>query len=224
MSKRKKSPVRELRRIIGRTQAEFAMMVGASKDAVVSWELARNQLSPQFAKRIEFATGVDARSLLRKGRLMGRGFAGHLAPYTRELFDKHTRTRVGRSDEVNARGHAKNCNEALELLFVAAAQPLRGEKYRLPGVVQSFIEWCEATRKDFKLEKEIDAQLGQRPRKLVLTHPWGQWRQMQQEDPQVCRAMGFKDDPKKADGESLTLETVTYPIWMPGYPMRGRSG
>ena len=30
--------VRTLRKIIGLTQAEFAVMVGVSKDAVVSWE------------------------------------------------------------------------------------------------------------------------------------------------------------------------------------------
>ena len=72
------------------------MMIGASKDTVVSWETRRNRLSPQFARRIEFATGAEARSLLRRrGRLMGRGFGGHLLPYTRELYESHLRTGVG---------------------------------------------------------------------------------------------------------------------------------
>jgi transcriptional regulator with XRE-family HTH domain len=215
--------IRALRKVIGRTQAELAMMIGASKDAVASWETERNRLSPQFAKRIEFATGVDAGSLLAKsGVLNGRDVSGKLTPYTLELFKWHLRTRTGRSDEANARGHAKNCADALALLFVAAPQPVRGNKgQRLPAVVQSFIEWCEATRKDFGLEKEIDAELRQRPGELSLTHTWGQWRRMQKEDPAVCRAMGFKDDPRKPDGESLTLEIVTVPVWTPGYPMRG---
>jgi transcriptional regulator with XRE-family HTH domain len=215
--------IRALRKVIGRTQAEFAMMIGASKDAVASWETERNRLSPQFAKRIEFATGVDAGSLLASsGVLKGRDQSGRLAAYTRELFNQQLRTQMGTSDGVNARGHAKNCADALALLFVAAAQPVRGNKgQRLPAVVQSFIQWCEATRKDFRLEKEIDAQLRQRPGELALTHTWGQWRRMQKEDPAMCRAMGFRNDPRKPDGESLTLEIVTVPVWTPGYPMRG---
>jgi hypothetical protein len=190
---------------------------------VASWETERNRLSPQFAKRIEFATGVDARSLLASsGVLKGRDLSGKLTPYTLEFFKWHLRTQTGRSDEVNARGHARNCADALALLFVAAAQPVRGNKgQRLAAVVQSFIQWCEATRKDFKLEKEIDAQLRQRPGELALTHTWGQWRTTQKEDPTMCGAMGFKDDPRKADGESLTLKMVTVPVWRPGYPMMG---
>ena len=32
--------LRELRRMLGQTQGEFAAMIGASKDTVVSWEKA----------------------------------------------------------------------------------------------------------------------------------------------------------------------------------------
>lgn len=201
-------------------------MIGASKDAVVSWELGRNALSEGFARRVEFATGVERRSLMRRsGPLHGRGFGGMLLPYSRDLYRKHAETRTGRPDEVNARGHARNCAEALELLFVAAAQPVRRDKgRRLPALVQSFIQWCDQAREDFELEGGIDTQLMKRPSKLTITHRWGEWRRMKREDPNVCRHMGFKDDPAKPDGESLTLETTTFPIWRPGYPMRGQQG
>ena len=53
----------ELRRILGLTQAEFATMIGASKDTVASWDAGRNRLSLAFARRIAFATGVDEGSL-----------------------------------------------------------------------------------------------------------------------------------------------------------------
>jgi transcriptional regulator with XRE-family HTH domain len=82
--------IREVRKIIGRTQGEFAAMIGASKDAVASWEPSRNKLSPQFARRIALATGVEEAGLLR-----GRGpltsyipFAGH-PPFTAETFERH---------------------------------------------------------------------------------------------------------------------------------------
>ena len=119
--------------------------------------------------------------------LRGRGFGGCLVPYTKDIYNKHAETRVGRSDEVNARGHAKNCAEALELLFVAATQPVSGDKgRRLPGLVQSFIQWCEAAREDFQLERGIDEQLMKRSAKLTITYPWGEWRRMKQEDPDAC--------------------------------------
>jgi len=224
MTNKEKSKVRELRKIIGQTQAEFAVMIGASKDTVVSWERGHNGngLSPAFAKRIEFATGADAESLLReRGGIEGRGFAGRLVPYTFEMYENHVKTRVGRSDEVNAKEHAKNCADALEVLFLAAAQPVRGEKFRLPGVVQSFIEWCERSREDFQLGKAIDQELGKRTKKVEITLRYGEWRWKQKEEPGICRSFGFKDDPKKADGEGLTLSMTVYPIWKPGWPMRG---
>ena len=43
-------------------------MIGASRDAVASWETGRNKLSPPFARRIAMATGVEEGPLLR-----GRG-------------------------------------------------------------------------------------------------------------------------------------------------------
>lgn len=224
MKNKKRNKVRELRGIIGQTQAEFAMMIGASKDTVVSWERGRNAngLSAEFAKRIEFATGANAESLLReRGGIEGRGFAGRLVPYTLEMYEKHVKTQVGRSDEANARGHAKNCADALEVLFLAAAQPAGGQKFRLPGVVQSFVEWCERSREDFQLEREIEEELRKRTKKLEITLPYREWRKKQKEEPGMCRSFGFKDDPTKADGDGLTLSTTVYPIWKPGWPMRG---
>jgi transcriptional regulator with XRE-family HTH domain len=214
--------IRELRKIIGRTQGEFAALIGASKDAVASWETGRNQLSPPFARRIAFATGVDEEGLLR-----GRGpltrceaFAGR-RPFTAAAFEHHRGSYWGRSDEAAARQHLKHCADALGLMLLAAAKPGRGKvRYRLPGVVDSFIQWCERTREDFELDAEIQAQLEQRKAKLAVNHTYGQWRRMQQEDPAACRFMGFKDNPRKSGQENLRLEVETVPLWRPGYPMR----
>ena len=224
MKKKTKNPIRELRRIIGRTQSELAATVGVSKDAVVSWEVGRNQLSESFAQRTAFATGAEAQSLLRgRGPLMGRDSAGRRVPFTQELYEKNLKSRIGRSDEEIAWEHAKNCTDALEILFVAAAKAGKEKTgNRLPALVVSFVQWCKGTAEDFQLAKEIDAELEKRTGKVVITHPYGQWRQMQKEDPGACRFMGFKDDPEKSDRESLTLEAKTVPIWSPGYPMRSR--
>ncbi len=215
--------IRELRKTIGQTQGEFAAMIGASKDAVASWETGRNKLSDQFARRMAFATGVDEDELLR-----GRGpltcyvpYTGH-EPFTAAAFERYRGTYWGRSDDKSAQRHYKNCADALWLLFMAAARPGGGKiRHRLPGVLDSFIQWCQRTREDFLLEPQIEDQLRQRKSKLVLSRSYGQWRAMQKEDPKVIRLMGFKDDPRKDDEEELCLEADTIPIWRPGYPMRG---
>jgi transcriptional regulator with XRE-family HTH domain len=214
--------IRELRKIIGRTQSEFAAMIGASKDAVVSWEVGRNKVSESFARRIAFATGVDEAALLRRGVLRtGLGALEAHSPYTRAWFEQHRATYWGRSDQGAARQHLRNCADALGLLFLAATGAQGKVRDRLPALVDSFVQWCERTRADFKLEGQIREQLGRRKAKLVINHTYREWRRMQKEDPAACRVMGFKDDSRKGDGENLRLETETVPMWRPGYPMRG---
>ena len=198
-------------------------MIGASKDAVASWEIGRNKLSPAFARRIAFATGVRGEGLLR-----GRGpltcyepFAGR-GPFTAGAFARYRKSYWGRSDEEAARQHLRHCADALGLLLLAAARPGGGKvRHRLPGVLDSFLQWCERTREEFKLDGQIQEQLAQRQEKLAVRHTYGEWRRMGREDPAVCRMMGFKDDPRKSDQEELRLEAETVPLWRPGHSMRG---
>jgi transcriptional regulator with XRE-family HTH domain len=206
--------IREVRKIIGRTQGELAAMIGASKDAVASWETGRNKLSPQFARRIAFATGVGEDELLReRGPLTCYVPMAGRSHFTAAMFERYRQSYWGRTDEAAARQHLRNCVDALGLLFVAASRPGRARiRYRLPAVVDSFIQWCERTREDFQLDEPIEEQLQQRKAKLVLNHTYREWRRMQQEDPSMCRQMGFKDDPQKSDGENLSLEMETVPI------------
>jgi transcriptional regulator with XRE-family HTH domain len=221
MKAKRNEALRELRKIIGLSQGEFAALIGSSKDAVASWEIGRSRLSPPFERRIALATGVDEAALRR-----GRGplttyipFGGH-PPFTAEAFERHRKTYWGRSDEAAARQYHKHCGDALGLLLLAAAQPGRGKQpTRLPAVVDSFVQWCEQTRKDFRLEAGVDAQLAQRKGRVVINHTYGQWRAMEKTDPAACRFMGFKDNPEKGDEESLRLEAEPVPNWWPGRPM-----
>jgi DNA-binding XRE family transcriptional regulator len=222
MKTRANEAMRQLRRIIGRTQGEFAAMIGASKDAVASWETGRNRLSRQFARRIAWATGVEE-GALRRGRGPLRCYvpwAGRQA-FTEASFDQYRKSYWGRSETAAAKQHLRNCVDALGLLFMAASQPHGRTRYRLPGVLDSFLQWCERTRREFQLEPEIEKLLEQRKAKLVISHTYGQWRQMQEDDPTGCRLMGFVDDPAKSDKENLQLEAETIPVWLPGRPMRG---
>jgi len=213
--------IKELRRIIGRTQSEFAAMIGASKDTVASWETGRNKLSPQFARRIAFATGVDGDALLRGYTTV---FFDHPLTgekiYTAEDFESYRKTLRGRSDEAGAKHHLKHCQDALELLLMAATKASGGKvRYRLPSVLDSFIEWCDRTREDFKLGELIDEQLAKREFKVGMTMTYREWRRMMKADPAALAAAGFKDDHRKPDEAELRLELKVVPGWAPGRSM-----
>jgi len=221
MKTRPHETLKELRRIIGRTQAEFAAMIGASKDTVVSWEAGRNRLSAGFARRIELATGVDG-TLLLKGVSVPMTGAGLGDPriYRAEDFTRHRETDWGRSDEESAQRHLERCADALEVLFKAAAKPAGGKiKYRLPGVVDSFIQWCDRARDDFKLDQGIDEQLKKRKFKAGITQTYREWRGMAKQDPRALKAAGFRDIRQKRDNEQLKLVLEFRPGWAPGRSM-----
>lgn len=218
MKKYSNDAIRVLRKTIGLTQAEFAVMIGASKDAVVSWELGRNKLSATFARRIALVTGVDGR-MLHGGVSVPFSQDGHI--YTAADFEKHQQTEWGRSDEASARQQLEHCVDTLELLLLAAVRP-DGERIRqrLPGLMDSFMQWCESAREDFKLGPEIDQQLGQRRLKVGMTQEWRDWRAMARGNPEGLKANGFVDDPLKGDKEALRLEPEMVPGWAPGRSMK----
>jgi transcriptional regulator with XRE-family HTH domain len=222
MNTKTNTTIRELRRILGLTQGKFAVLIGASKDTIASWETGRNPLSPPLARRIALMTGVDERSLLRpEGGLMTK----HEYPpkrYTVEEF-KHYRKRFwGQSAEESVRRQWRPCADTLELVFMAAATAnAETEPTRLAGVVDSFIQWCQQTREDFGLGPAIEAELAKRKGTLELTHSYGQWREMAKQDPAMARMMSFKDNPKRRNEENLSLKMETVPEWMPGTSMRG---
>ena len=211
--------VRALRKIIGLTQAEFAVMIGVSKDAVVSWETGRNELSATFARRIALVTGVDGRTL-RLGVSVPFSQAADAHVYTKEDFERHQRTEWSGTEEAQAERLAR-CQDTLELLFRAAARA-GGDppRQRLPGLMDSFMQWCESAREDFKLGPAIDEQLGQRRFRAGITQEYRDWRAMARVDPEALKAAGFQDDPSRGDTEQLRLELELMPGWAPGRSMK----
>jgi len=211
--------VRALRKIIGLTQGEFAVMIGVSKDAVASWETGRNKLSATFARRIALVTGVDARTL-RLGVSVPISQDADAHVYTKEDFERHQRTEWSGTEEAQAERLAR-CQDTLELLFRAAAR-VGGDppRQRLPGLMDSFMQWCEQAREDFKLGPAVDEQLGKRRFRAGMTQGYRDWRAMARGNPEGLKAAGFEDDPSKGDREPLRLELELVPGWAPGRSMK----
>ena len=109
----------------------------------------------------------------------------------------------------------------MELVLLAAARP-SGDKLRhqLPGVMDSFMQWCEAVREDFQLGPQIDAQLETRRQRVGMTQAYGIWRAMNRGNPEGLKANGFGDDPTKGAEEPLRLELEMVPDWAPGRRMK----
>lgn len=220
MKTRANEPIRELRRILELTQAAFATLLGVSKDTVASWETGRNGVSAGMARRMALVTGADERSLRKPGGPL-LTLAVPRRPFTVEEFRRHQKGFWGAPTGEQMARHLERCGDALELLFRAAATT-GGEEgiSRLAGVLDSFIQWCQQTRKDFQLAKAIDAQLERRKGRLELNKSYGQWREMARTDPGMARRMGFHDDVEKDPHDVLKLSIETIPIWMPGHNMR----
>ena len=86
--------------------------------------------------------------------------------------------------------------------------------------MDSFMQWCESAREDFKLGPQIDAQLRKRRRKVGMTQAYHYWRRMNRDNPGGLKASGFVDDPTKGDQEELRLEPELTPGWAPGRSMK----
>ena len=191
--------VRALRKIIGLTQAEFAVLLGVSKDAVVSWEIGRNELSATFARRIALVTGVDGRNL-RLGISVPISQDDDAHVYTKEDFERHQRMEWSGTEEAQAERLAR-CQDTLELLFRAAARA-DGDppRQRLPGLMDSFMQWCESAREDFKLGPALDEQLARRRFRAGMTQAYRDWRAMARGNSEGLKIMTLAPKPTPTGG------------------------
>ena len=148
MERRPNTAIKQLRLILGRTQEKFAFLIGVSKHAVINWENGRNGLSPEVARRIEWATGAMARDLL--ANQPPRDASGQ--PITRETIEKRMRTT--REDEVELT--IKYCLADFKKLLRAAGKAGEDkDEFRLVDVEEKFRRWFHKTIHDFDLYEEI---------------------------------------------------------------------
>ena len=140
--------------------------------------------------------------------------------YTKADFERHQQTEWSGTEEARAE-RLGYCRDTLELLFRAAARA-DGDppRQRLPGLMDSFMEWCESAREDFKLGPAIDEQLAQRKFRAGMTQEYRDWRAMSRGNPEGLKAVVYQDDPSKGDKEELRLELELVPGWAPGRSMK----
>jgi transcriptional regulator with XRE-family HTH domain len=143
----KKHPIRDLRRVIGKTQRGFAESIGVSPTWLKQIENRVRDLSPRTARAIRFEAGVDDRELLR-GKL--RGAFGE--KYTAASYDEWKK-RFTTQDETTARKFAEDIACWTFVLLRASAV---GSKRRLWQVSESLIDALDGARTAFKLGRATD--------------------------------------------------------------------
>ena len=169
MKKKPNKTVAKLRKLIGKTQEQFAVMLGVSKDTIVSVENGRNRLTPGLASRIHVATGASPSSLLANtGVLMVADHYGHergTSEYTKGSFEKWRKDVFGPNpDDPASRKRAAQfffdmMKGRLEVLLMAASRPGLKGKDRFPAVLQSLEQWINYVYEDFELAKEVEEVL-----------------------------------------------------------------
>jgi DNA-binding XRE family transcriptional regulator len=150
--------VAKLRKIIDKSQSQFAAMLGVSKDTFVSVENGRNKLSWNLARRIYIATGANlSKEVLRVTQTPGENyFQKDFIKWRSSYYPVTLQTAKNQFDRMQF---------WVETVFKAAAKPgLAGNRDRLPAVHLSLVEWLENARNDFKLETEIDEVLEEQSR------------------------------------------------------------
>ena len=151
--------VAQLREVIGKSQTQFAAMIGVSKHTVISVENRRLGLSKNLAKRIEIATGAN---------LLGNKLLSpfKVADYTRGDFDRW-RDKYSQTNPAVALKQLKEMQTWLKVIFLAAAKSGRaGNRDRLPALSISLAKWLNEARKQFKLNDEIEDVLAEETRAI----------------------------------------------------------
>jgi transcriptional regulator with XRE-family HTH domain len=142
-----KHPIRELRKIIRKSQREFARSLGISPSALKRIENNDLALSRRVARKIEIEAGVDRQSLL-KGKLRPReGQQQYTAGFYEYWKDIHS----WQSEDV-----AEAIASQIRILLLAAAA---ASKRRMWPVLGEIMETLDRCRTDFNLERPIDAIL-----------------------------------------------------------------
>jgi transcriptional regulator with XRE-family HTH domain len=145
-----KHPIRDLRKIIRKSQREFSLSIGISPSAMKRIENNDLALSRRVARKIQVETGIDPRSLLKaKGKL--RTFSGE--QYTTEFYKNWKKDFSWQDDEWTAVEAAKWLGSWIEILLRAATY---GSKNRMRSVLNEIAETVDRCRVDFNLERPID--------------------------------------------------------------------
>jgi hypothetical protein len=159
-----KSPVRDLRTLLEKTQKQFAEAIGVSAVCVERVENRRLGLSRRIRRLIQFETGIDPGCLTGKLRKL-RNRKGE--PYTKEFY-KLWQDRYSWQDEHMIEHFSGVFSEAIKTLLQAS---VRGHRRRLWQVAAEIAETLDQCRADFNLQQPTNEILAKQRSLLIPNRP-----------------------------------------------------
>jgi transcriptional regulator with XRE-family HTH domain len=143
----------KLRRVIKKSQVQFAAMIGEDPKVIINIENGRRRLDGNVANKILFATGADA-GVYYIGKT-NRLQAVEGGNYTHETF-VNWRENYSGTDQKSLNDFFEKASDSLHLILRAAIK-CGSPKNHLPALKRSFMDWCLDSVKNFQLKSSLDA-------------------------------------------------------------------
>lgn len=184
---RKEGALTIVRKGLGLSQADFARQLGISASMIKKLEEGKRTLSPDLQARIYAETGV---------MLVNEGAQDDSFAYSKN--DHAEWMAETQLDQKTASHITRMLARLIELMLISASRPGVQKSFQ---VFNALLQALENTKKEFHLEKNIEAEL--RERHATETKLY-QVRELRAND-LLAGMVGFRDDPKLKDDEMLPL-------------------
>ncbi len=192
--RRIKNNLTRLREGLAWSQPEFARRFGVSASIIKKLEAGKRTITQDLSARIFAETGV----------MLVAGPEEDELEYTKEDYTKWKKEVL--FDRKAVKGAERLIMKLVELMLAAAARPGVEKSY---VVFNALVQAIETVKREFQMEKHIDAEL--RDRLKTETRHYTV-RELRQND-LLAKQVGFKDDPKLKDDEQIPMTKTVG--WLP---------
>jgi transcriptional regulator with XRE-family HTH domain len=196
---KKKSDLTIVREGLDLSQSEFARRLGVSASIIKKVEEGKRAMSQDLITRVFAETGVL--------------FANTTTPappitYTQE--DQNAWVKETQFNQKSAAAAARVILKLIDLMLISAARPGVQKSYQ---VFNALIQSVEQVKREFHLEKHIEAELRERHSTETKVYKVAELRA----NDLLAKMVEFKDDPNLKDDETVTMTKSTG--WLPAKEM-----
>lgn len=192
---RKEGALTIIRKGLGLSQSEFGRQLGVSASMIKKLEEGKRALSQDVQARVYAETGV----MLVNGGVLDETFTYSKKEHTEWLAETQL-------NQQTAQYMTRMLARLIELMLTSASRPGVQKSFQ---VFNALLQALENTKNEFHLEKNIEAEL--RERQATETKRY-KVRDLRGND-LLAKMVGFKDDPKLKDDDTLPLEKTVG--WFP---------
>jgi len=217
---KKQTALRGLREAVGLTQKQLAARLGINFNTFQSYEIGRLAIPWEVAVNLASLFGVDPVSVYERDSTAPHATEGGgvRVPFTAAYYEQPVKKEEAMWRELKAqpadpdvRGRAERIGSWIEPLLEAAHRT--GGLDSLELVHRALARSLAAVRKDFGLEKAVDAILEERP----VRRTWNVTVGWLRAHPDRARALGYRRQNNDMDEDQKQLHERITLAWNPGF-------